>query len=119
MMNAIIALRCLGYSADDPQLIRALDEFEKLASKKEHLPHAALHLTGVGHCVCHVRSGRKRSARQRSRMVKSADWMLQKQVRKAGDWTVKNKQGQPGGWYFEFNNEFYPDVDDTAWCVSV
>ena len=21
---------------------------------------------------------------------------------------------QPGGWYFEFNNEFYPDVDDSA-----
>ena len=32
----------------------------------------------------------------------------------AGDWKVKNKKGQPGGWYFEFNNEFYPDVDDTA-----
>ena len=30
MMNAIIALRCLGYSLDDPQVIRALDEFEKL-----------------------------------------------------------------------------------------
>ena len=23
-------------------------------------------------------------------------------------------EGQPGGWYFEFNNEFYPDVDDSA-----
>ena len=30
MMNAIIALRCLGYSVDDPQVIRAMDEFEKL-----------------------------------------------------------------------------------------
>ena len=30
MMNAIIALRCLGYSLDDPQVIRAMDEFEKL-----------------------------------------------------------------------------------------
>ena len=48
------------------------------------------------------------------RMVKCADWILQKQVRNAGDWKIKNKQGQPGGWYFEFNNEFYPDVDDTA-----
>src|SRR5438132_476298 len=48
------------------------------------------------------------------RMVKSADWTLQKQVRKAGDWKVKNRSGQPAGWYFEFNNEFYPDVDDSA-----
>jgi squalene-hopene/tetraprenyl-beta-curcumene cyclase len=49
-----------------------------------------------------------------SRMVKCADWLLQKQVRTVGDWKVKNPQGQPGGWYFEFNNEFYPDVDDSA-----
>jgi squalene-hopene/tetraprenyl-beta-curcumene cyclase len=35
-------------------------------------------------------------------------------VRNVGDWKVKNKTGQPGGWYFEFNNEFYPDVDDSA-----
>ena len=48
------------------------------------------------------------------RMVKCADWMLQKQVRTVGDWTVKNPKGKPGGWYFEFNNEFYPDVDDSA-----
>ncbi len=30
MLNAIVALRCLGYSLDDPQFIRAMDEFEKL-----------------------------------------------------------------------------------------
>ena len=32
MLNAIVALRCLGYSADDPQVIRAMDEFERLGS---------------------------------------------------------------------------------------
>ena len=30
MLNTMIALRCLGYSEDDPQFIRAMDEFEKL-----------------------------------------------------------------------------------------
>src|SRR5580700_4581822 len=30
VMNSVIAMRCLGYSVDDPQVIRALDEFEKL-----------------------------------------------------------------------------------------
>src|ERR1700728_4313797 len=30
ILNSIIALRCLGYSLDDPQVIRAMDEFEKL-----------------------------------------------------------------------------------------
>ncbi len=40
--------------------------------------------------------------------------MLAKEVRHKGDWAVKNHKAHPGGWYFEFNNEFYPDVDDTA-----
>jgi squalene-hopene/tetraprenyl-beta-curcumene cyclase len=48
------------------------------------------------------------------RMVKAADWILSKEVRSKGDWAVKVRNVQPGGWYFEFNNEFYPDVDDSA-----
>ena len=35
IMNSIIALRCLGYSLDDPQVIRAMDEFEKLGIEEE------------------------------------------------------------------------------------
>jgi squalene-hopene/tetraprenyl-beta-curcumene cyclase len=48
------------------------------------------------------------------RMVKAAEWMLKKQNRRKGDWSVKVPKAEPGGWYFEHNNEFYPDVDDTA-----
>jgi len=47
-------------------------------------------------------------------MQGAADWVLKKQITHKGDWSVKNPKAQPGGWYFEFNNEFYPDVDDTA-----
>src|SRR5260370_29202018 len=40
MRNAIIALFCLGYTVDDPQLIRAMDEFEKLGiDNPEGEPH--------------------------------------------------------------------------------
>ncbi len=38
MLNAIIALRCLGYSEDDPQVIRARDEFENSASSSRPRP---------------------------------------------------------------------------------
>src|SRR5258708_32675293 len=47
-------------------------------------------------------------------MIKAVDWMLTKEVRHKGDWAVKVPNVAPGGWYFEFNNEFYPDVDDSA-----
>src|ERR1700753_2027210 len=38
ILNSIVALRCLGYSTDDPQVIRALDEFEKLGIEDTGAP---------------------------------------------------------------------------------
>src|SRR5579885_2619651 len=115
IMNSIIALRCLGYSVDDPQVIRAIDEFEKLGIEegdtfrmqpcKSPVWDTAYALFALGETGVPAND---------PRMVKCADWILQKQVRTPGDWKIKNKKGQPGGWYFEFNNEFYPDVDDSA-----
>src|ERR1700746_1865762 len=115
IMNSVIAMRCLGYSNDDPQVIRAMDEFEKLGIEEGDTfrmqpcvspvwdtAYALFALAEAGVPV------------DDPRLVKCADWILQKQVRNAGDWKVKNPQGQPGGGYFKFNNEFYPDVDDSA-----
>jgi squalene-hopene/tetraprenyl-beta-curcumene cyclase len=121
MMNAIIALRCLGYSVDDPQFIRALDEFEKLGIEegdtfrmqpcKSPVWDTAYALFALGEAGVPASD---------PRLVKCADWILQKQVRKPGDWKIKNPKGEPGGWYFEFNNEFYPDVDDSAMvCLAL
>jgi squalene-hopene/tetraprenyl-beta-curcumene cyclase len=50
-------------------------------------------------------------------LVKAAEWILSKQVLGPGDWQVKNKDAEPGGWVFEFRNDFYPDVDDTAFVL--
>jgi len=115
VMNSVIALRCLGYSVDDPQVIRGMDEFEELGIEegdtfrmqpcKSPVWDTAYALFALGESGVPAND---------PRMVKCADWLLQKQVRSVGDWKVKNRHGQPGGWYFEFNNEFYPDVDDTA-----
>jgi squalene-hopene/tetraprenyl-beta-curcumene cyclase len=47
-------------------------------------------------------------------MTRCADWLLSKEVRRKGDWSVKRPDVAPSGWVFEFANEFYPDIDDTA-----
>src|SRR5450432_3343449 len=115
MMNSIIALRCLGYSLDDPQVIRALDEFEKLGIEEEDTFRMQPCMSPVWDTAYALFALAESGVPANDpRMVKSADWILQKQVRNPGDWQIKNKQGKPGGWYFEFNNEFYPDVDDGA-----
>src|SRR5437588_5007265 len=121
MMNAIIALRCLGYSLDDPQVIRAMDEFEKLGIEEEDTFRMQPCMSPVWDTAYALFAlGESGVPANDPRMVKCADWILQKQVRNVGDWKVKNKKGIPGGWYFEFNNEFYPDVDDSAMiCLAL
>ena len=44
---------------------------------------------------------------------KLVNWFLKKEIRTKGDWLEK-KKFKPGGWAFQFNNSYYPDVDDTA-----
>ena len=39
---------------------------------------------------------------------------MRREVRHKGDWSVKRPELEPSGWAFEFANEHYPDIDDTA-----
>jgi len=123
ILNSIIALRCLGYSLDDPQVIRAMDEFERLGIDCPHgTPDHPEPTFRMQPCMSPVWDtaqavfalGEAGIARSDPRLLKAADWMLAKEVRHKGDWAVKNHRTPPGGWYFEFNNEFYPDVDDSG-----
>ena len=122
MLNAILALRCLGYSLDDPQTIRAMDEFEKLGIEEPPSPDSPEPAFRMQPCMSPVWDtayalyvlGEAGVSRTDPRLLRAADWMLSKEVRHLGDWAVKVRNTQPGGWYFEFNNEFYPDTDDSA-----
>jgi squalene-hopene/tetraprenyl-beta-curcumene cyclase len=115
VMNSIIALRCLGYSLDDPQLIRAMDEFEALGIEEDEtfrMQPCKSPIWDTAYAMFAL--GEAGVPQSDPRMRAAAEWMLDKQVTRPGDWAVKVKNVAPAGWYFEFNNEFYPDVDDTA-----
>ncbi len=47
-------------------------------------------------------------------LVRAAEWLEREEVTVAGDWAVRLPELAPGGWAFEFENDLYPDVDDTA-----
>jgi len=123
MLNSIIALRCLGYSDDDPQFIRAIDEFEKLGmdfpNGEPNYPTPTFRMQpckppvwDTAQALCAL--GDAGVSKKDPRMLRAVDWLLTKEIRQKGDWSVKVPNVEPGGWCFEFNNEFYPDVDDTA-----
>jgi squalene-hopene/tetraprenyl-beta-curcumene cyclase len=50
-------------------------------------------------------------------LVTAARWLVANQILGSGDWQVKDRKAEPGGWAFEFRNDFYPDVDDTAFVL--
>jgi squalene-hopene/tetraprenyl-beta-curcumene cyclase len=45
---------------------------------------------------------------------KAGEWLLAEEVTEKGDWAIRRPDLAPGGWAFEFENDLYPDVDDTA-----
>ena len=47
-------------------------------------------------------------------LTKAANWVLEEEIRGPGDWQVRRPDTPPGGWAFEFDNDNYPDTDDTA-----
>ncbi len=50
-------------------------------------------------------------------LVNAAAWVLAEEIRGPGDWQVRRPRVEPGGWAFEFDNDNYPDTDDTAEVV--
>ncbi|MCC6858119.1 MAG: squalene--hopene cyclase [Bryobacterales bacterium] len=114
MMYAIMAMDALGYERDHPDLVEAIRQFDRLILESEDRLEfqpcfsplwdtaiAAFALGEMGHP-------------DREALTRAADWMVSKEVRRKGDWAVKRPDLTPGGWAFEFANEFYPDIDDTA-----
>ncbi|MGN6753379.1 MAG: squalene--hopene cyclase [Intrasporangium sp.] len=50
-------------------------------------------------------------------VARAVDWIVGEEIGARGDWRVRRPGLAPGGWAFEFDNDFYPDVDDTAEVV--
>jgi squalene-hopene/tetraprenyl-beta-curcumene cyclase len=52
-----------------------------------------------------------------ARLRAAGEWLLGEEVTVRGDWAIRRPELAPGGWAFEFDNDLYPDVDDTAVVV--
>jgi squalene-hopene/tetraprenyl-beta-curcumene cyclase len=52
-------------------------------------------------------------------MRRAVDWLLREQIPDdaPGDWRMKCQETRGNGWAFEFDNDAYPDIDDTTIIV--
>jgi squalene-hopene/tetraprenyl-beta-curcumene cyclase len=123
MLNAIVALVVLGYSKDDPQMIRAVYEFERLGIDcPDGTPDYPTPTFRMQPCMSPVWDtaqvlstlGEVGLSKSDPRLVKAADWLLSKEIRYQGDWSHKAKLADASCWCFFHNNDHQPDVDDTG-----
>jgi squalene-hopene/tetraprenyl-beta-curcumene cyclase len=118
MLNSLLALKCLDYDANDPVIERGLKAVDNFAIETENSYCVQPCVSPVWDTAWAIRalidSG---FAPNDPAIVKAGEWLIEKQILNYGDWNVKNKQGKPGAWAFEFENRFYPDVDDSAVVV--
>jgi squalene-hopene/tetraprenyl-beta-curcumene cyclase len=118
MMNSIFALMALGHGPDDPLTAREIREFSRFEIEDGDTIRMQPCVSPVwDSCIAMVALEEAGLPADHPALVKSADWILSRQVLGPGDWQVKNKDAEPGGWVFEFRNDFYPDVDDTAFVL--
>jgi len=116
MLNALIALKALGYSDDHPQVIRARSELKNLQHEEEDTVRIEPCFSPVWDtaivAMCMRESG---IPADHPRMKQCAEWLMEKEIRFRGDWYYKNPVDvEPSGWVFEYENKWNPDVDDTA-----
>ena len=115
---SLMALSVVGHTVDDPAMRKGLEGIEGFLINEGSIRRleacqspvwdtalAIIALTDAG------------VAADDPAVVKAADWMLAEEIRIKGDWAVRRPDLEPGGWAFEFDNDNYPDVDDTAEVV--
>ncbi len=114
MMYVIMALDVLGYPPDHPDVEEATQQFLHLMADREDRFFFQPCFSPVWDTGIAVHALGESGQAPKEALTRAADWLLTKEVRSKGDWSVKRPDVQPSGWYFEFANEFYPDIDDTA-----
>jgi squalene-hopene/tetraprenyl-beta-curcumene cyclase len=115
IIYTIVCLRCLGHADDSPDMRWAVKQLEDLMIEDEEKVRLQPCFSPVWDTALTLKAladaGAPGSAPAVQRAVR---WLLDREVRRPGDWCVTNPGVEPGGWFFEYRNAFYPDTDDTA-----
>lgn len=113
--NSILALRLLGYPDDHPLVAGQLKEIEALAVETDDEIHYQPCPSPVWDTCLAVNALVESGVPPDHAALRAAgEWMLDRQILVPGDWQIKRPHVQPGGWAFQYGNDFYPDLDDTA-----
>jgi len=114
MVNAYEAMDLLGYPPDHPDRRTAKRALEKLLVENEDEAWcqpcvSPVWDTGLAAQALLATGGRD------AEVTRALDWLRERQITDVtGDWAVNAAAVEPGGWAFQYANDYYPDLDDTA-----
>ncbi|MER7832396.1 squalene--hopene cyclase [Streptomyces sp. NPDC095602] len=113
---SLIALHLLGYDLGHPVMRAGLDSLDRFAVRREDGARMveACQSPVWDTCLATIALADAGLPADHPALVRAADWLLAEQVVRPGDWAVRRPHLPPGGWAFEFHNDTYPDIDDTA-----
>ncbi len=119
---SLIALHLLGYELDHPVIKRGLAGLDRFTIWEQTPDGPVRRLEACQSPVWDtvlaiVALGDAGLPPDHEALVRAGQWVLGEEIRGPGDWQVRRPALPPGGWAFEFDNDGYPDVDDTAEAV--
>jgi squalene-hopene/tetraprenyl-beta-curcumene cyclase len=118
MMNSIYALLADGGDTTDPLVAREIRYLERYEIEEGDTIRVQPCISPVWDTAIAMVSLEEAGLDPAHPSLIAAErWLLDNQILGPGDWQVKNPNAAPGGWAFEFQNDFYPDVDDTAFVL--
>ncbi|MFF3756680.1 squalene--hopene cyclase [Streptomyces sp. NPDC002185] len=113
---SVIALHLLGYDLQHPVMRAGLESLDRFAIWREDGSRMieACQSPVWDTCLAAIALADAGLSPDHPALVKAVDWMLDEEITRTGDWAVRRPGLPPGGWAFEFHNDTYPDIDDTA-----
>jgi squalene-hopene/tetraprenyl-beta-curcumene cyclase len=119
IINTVIAFRSLGYTLDDPVLAGQLGELEKLEIEEEETLRIQPCFSATWDTALALQALFESGVpAHHPALQRGAEWLLAREVRTPGDYQRRSPGTEPGGWFFEYRNRFYPDADDTTAAVT-
>jgi squalene-hopene/tetraprenyl-beta-curcumene cyclase len=115
MVNSLLALACQGFKVNHPVIQRGLAALEAFTLKLGDRLRLQSCISPVWDTGLAVRAlAAAGLSPDHPAQEKATAWLLANQIFKPGDWCIKRPHLAPGGWAFEFFNNWYPDIDDSA-----
>jgi squalene-hopene/tetraprenyl-beta-curcumene cyclase len=115
MIYTVVALRCLGVPDDAEEMRWALKQLEDLMIEEGDTLRLQPCFSPVWDTALALNALADTGlSADHPSVARAGRWLLEREVRRRGDWSEGNPGLEPGGWFFEYRNGFYPDTDDTA-----